>query len=235
MLRSAGVGPARGIGSEEPMECCEAVLVLVVVLPVGWAIGNWVLGPIVRAGQKRRLPPQYSITDFLCLFLLIQMPMALIHGYAQPAQSGFSPGGGDRAYVWLLDGYVWLACGALWWGSVRALSRAGIRNPWSRGYFLLVVLPVTLVGTVVCCCTPFWILFLLSQDAPQSAWLVLAGMATPVAFFHCGRYTRRIVAAAAPPDEAGASLSSAGPEKPVEPGGNPFRVESQEPENRRLP
>jgi len=221
------------------MHCCATVLVLVVVVSVGWAVGNWVLGPIVRAGRVRRLPPQYSITDFLCLFLLIQMPMALIHGYLQPAQSDFLRGGDDRAYVWLLDGYVWLACGAMWWGSVRALSRAGIRNPWSRGYFLLVVLPVTLVGTGVCCCTPFWILFVLfGADAPNSAWFVLGAVAALVAVLHSGLYTRRIVAAAAPPDEAGSSPFFFEPEKPAEPadlGGNPLGVESQEPENRRLP
>jgi len=123
------------------MDCCISVLLLIVAAACG-VVANWVFGPIVRAGKERRLPPQYSITDFLCLFLLIQLPMALIHGYLQPAQSGFLPGGATGV-VWLLDGYAWLACGALWWGSVRGLSRAGIRNPWSRICFLVVVLPVT--------------------------------------------------------------------------------------------
>jgi hypothetical protein len=220
------------------MECLFASFGLAAVPAIGWVVGTWVFRPLIRAGRVRRLPPQYSIADFLCLFLLIQFPMALIHGYLDPGAIGFSGRDDGRTYVWVLDGYVWLACGALWWGSVRGLSRAGIRNPWSRIIFLVVVLPATLVATIVGCCLPFFLPFVLFEPrSSQNAWFFVGAVTVPAVVFCCGLYTRRIVAAAAPPGDAGASPFAPGPVTPSVSTGNPFRVESEqseETENRRI-
>lgn len=193
----------------------------------GWQLGLPAAHP---RGPGAAAAPQYSIADFLCLFVLIQFPMALIHGYLNPRAIGFSGRDDDRTYVWLLDGYVWLACGALWFVGVRTLSRAGIRNPWSRSIFLVVVLPATLVSAILCCSLPFFFPFVLFEPrSPESPWFCLGPLMALVAPFCCGLYTRRIVAAAAPPEEPGVSPFSPGPVTPAEPGGNPFRVEPEEP------
>ena len=82
-------------------------------------MGAWVLRPLDRAAKNRRHPTQFTIADFFCLFLLIQLPMALVHALVPKS---------EPAAIWVLDGLGWFFFGAAWWAGVLRLSRAGIRR-----------------------------------------------------------------------------------------------------------
>lgn len=221
------------------MDLFACVLVLAAPLAVtclAMAIGRWVFHPVEWAAQQRELPPQYSIADFLCLFFLIQLPMALVHGYVGGAESRRPGDELDRAAPWILDAFAWFACGMMWWLSVRTLSRAGIRNPWSRAIFLVVVVPVALVGALGIPILSAIILTGLGRLAPLALWgLVLLELVLVGAVFGCGKYTRRIVAAAAVPGEVDKSPPRVRPASGNEAGGNPFQVRPQEAKSQRTP
>jgi hypothetical protein len=161
-------------------------------LPVGIAL--WVMRPVDRAARFLRRPTQFTVTDFLCLFFIIQLPMALIHGFLKPQDIGMMRQQ-DRMMIWLLDIFVWCACGAMWWGSVRTLSRAGIERPLYRSIFLAVVLPITIFATVA---APGLLIGVASgwRSASTSTIALLAGGAVllVVAVVFCGLYTRWMVA-----------------------------------------
>ena len=46
--------------------------------PIIW-ISRQILAPIDRAAKFRKAPVRFSIGDFLCLFLAIQIPLAAVH------------------------------------------------------------------------------------------------------------------------------------------------------------
>jgi hypothetical protein len=202
------------------------------------AIGRWIFNPVERAARRRELPPQYSIADFLCLFFLIQLPMALVHGYLGGTESRGPGSELARAAPWVLDVFAWFACGMMWWLSIRTLSRAGIRNPWSRAIFLVVVVPVALVGALGIPMLSIAVLIGLHSwtPAPWIWWaLVLLDLVFVGAVFGCGKYTRRIVAAAGAPGEAEKPPPRVRPASAAEAGGNPFRAVSEEAKSGRAP
>ena len=53
------------------------------VAPIFW-IARQILAPIDRAAKFRKAPVRFSIGDFLCLFLAIQIPLAAVHGFLGP-------------------------------------------------------------------------------------------------------------------------------------------------------
>ncbi len=202
------------------------------------AIGRWIFNPVDRTARGRQFPPQYSIADFLCLFFLIQLPMALVHGYLGGTESRRPGAELDRAAPWILDVFAWFACGMMWWLSVRTLSRAGIRNPWSRAIFLVIVIPVALVGALGIPIVTIAILIGLgsAERVPLPMWgLVLLELVFVGAVFGCGKYTRRIVAAAAPPGESDKSPPRVRPASVRQASGNPFRVVADEARPERAP
>lgn len=220
----------------ESLACVRILAAPLVGASLATAIGLWVFHPVERAARKRELPPQYSIADFLCLFFLIQLPMALVHGYFRGEPSRLFGNDISRAAPWILDAFAWFACGMMWWLGVRTLSRAGIRNPWSRAIFLVVVVPIALVGALG---IPILLAVIgTGLDSLQpSSWtgLVLLELALIGAVLGCGKYTRRIVAAAAVPDGADKAPPCVRPASAKEAGGNPFRAQPEQPEDRRVP
>jgi hypothetical protein len=172
-------------------------------LAVVYAIWRWILHPVDQAGKRLALPTQFTIVDFLCLFFLVQLPMAFIH------YGDFGEAWGGR---WLLDIFTWLACGSMWLVSVRTLSRAGVRKQWHRAVFLAFVLPVAVCSAIVVpCLTAVAVVMLLSNpplDDLRWPVLALADAVLIAAVYVSGRFTRRIVdvpTAADPADEAGGS------------------------------
>jgi len=164
-------------------------LFLMAVLVTGIALtGKWTLRPLDEAAKGSTQPPQFTLVDFFCLFLLVQAPTGLIHGWFP-----------DYAAIWIFDAFAWGACGMAWWISVRTLSRAGVRNPWHRGIFLVLGIPVAYFGSVTAAVLPVAALVLAAEGRDQGrmiALLVTAEGALCVALYACGRFTRRIVAAA---------------------------------------
>ncbi len=178
-----------------PFECFLTLAVPAAVAVLALAIGRWIFNPVEQAARKREFPPQYSIADFLCLFFLIQLPMALVHGYFGGGRSRFVVGELARAAPWILDIFAWFACGMMWWLSVRTLSRAGVRNPRSRAIFLVVVVPVALVGALGIPIVSIAMVAGADSLPPPTLWgLSLLGVVLVGAVVACGKYTRRIVA-----------------------------------------
>ncbi len=169
-----------------------------IVFGLGAAVGVavWVLGPIDRAAKEFRAPMQFTLVDFLCLFFLVQLPMALIHGLLSED---------ELAARWILDIYAWCAIGAFWTASVHFLSRAGIGNPRHRAVFLSFVAPSAIAGAIVLpSLTAVALVALAHFTNPFSpgnripttiGTLVYIGLLAAV--FFSGRFTRTIVAAAA--------------------------------------
>jgi len=174
-----------------------AVCILVVMIgglvsaPV--ALGAWTLRPLDRAAKSRRCPTQFTIADFLCLFFLMQLSMAGVHSsMSYETESGV---------IWLLDVFGWVSCGLMWWMSVRTLSRAGIRRARHRAVFLALVLPVAFFGSIAAAilafsaCTASTDNRMLYGRSPFALLLAIE-IALIIGLYLCGRFTRRMVAAA---------------------------------------
>ncbi|MBN2475151.1 MAG: hypothetical protein JXB62_11120 [Pirellulales bacterium] len=157
----------------------------------------WILRPLDRAARSRQCPTQFSIADFLSLFVLVHLVTAL----AEAARAGVSEFGLSLA---LLYAYCWISCGTAWWMSVRTLSRAGVRHTWHRAVFLVLVLPMTFFGSIA---APGLVLALVAVVAAGviGQWehwvlhtflLCLAECGVVFALWLAGRFTRRMMAAA---------------------------------------
>jgi hypothetical protein len=159
--------------------------------------GAGVLRPLDQAAKKSKLPLQFTLGDFFCLFLLIQLPTGLLHFWLSPLED---------PEIWVFDGLAWVCCGLMWWVSVRTLSRAGIRNPWHRGVFLVLVLPVAYFGSIVSAILWPVLCVLAFQDIGRGdlsrvASIGAVQVALLTAVFVCRHFTRRMVAAAEAPAE----------------------------------
>ena len=155
------------------------------------AFGAWVVRPVDRAARGRRHPPQFSLFDFLCLFVLIQLPTGLVHGLLDARE--------ELATICILDAFGWGACSAMWWFSVRTLSQAGVSNPRHRAVFLLVALPIAVFGAIALPAAVVAMVAVAANPPSNGREVValLAGLAIGlfVAIYLCGRYTRWMLAA----------------------------------------
>jgi hypothetical protein len=156
-------------------------------------IGRWILGPIDRAARSREAPVRFSIGDFLCLFLAVQIPLTVIYQFV---------GEDERPLYWLFTIITWIMAPIIWFACARALSKAGVTANKHRVVFLGLVMPVVYYALV-----PFVILTIFgvgslmtesAADTRQTAWLVAAWLALVGMFFACGLFTRWIVSHALP-------------------------------------
>ena len=99
------------------------IILLVVIAAIAWQIGEWAVGPLDKAAKARQHPTQFTIVDFFCLFILIQVPTGLIHSLTLIQDKT------SLTLRFILDGYAWLSCGLIWWKCVQIMSRAGIHRP----------------------------------------------------------------------------------------------------------
>ena len=118
----------------------------------GLMIPRIVLGCVYQAVQKRQLPTQFMMTDLMWLMLLVQVAMVPL-GFLDRRESIRIP----------LYMFVLIAVPMIWWHSLRVLSRAGVLSFIRRGFFLVFVVPLTLVltvaGTICGAMLPFTIFF----------------------------------------------------------------------------
>lgn len=184
------------------------VVIALVILVV---IARWILRPLDQLvedlrkrstgsgdlpqepASPRHRPTQFTILDLLCLFVLVQPPMALLHA---PGWSVVPNG----AY-WLFDLFIWGSCGAMWWASVRMLSQADIHNPWHRGLYLGLVLPMSLFSAIAApvLLLPICITLIMAWSGatmlansplwPLSTMLAIEALILPAVYFS-GRFTR---------------------------------------------
>ncbi|MBN2216330.1 MAG: hypothetical protein JW719_03030 [Pirellulales bacterium] len=156
-----------------------------------WGVASWIARPLDRAAKNRRHPTQFTIVDFLCLFVLVQAPTALIHAIKTGTESGI-----QEWVPYLLDCYAWGSIGVIWWKSAEIMSRAGINTPWHRVVLLLVVLPAALVGPLL----PF--IFLMTTAIgmlkfSSNFWMIFTGaclaVGVPGAMILSAHLVRRMV------------------------------------------
>lgn len=173
------------------MMCSGLFLLAALVVVIGLS-GRWTLRPLDKAAKGSTRPPQFTLVDFFCLFLLVQLPTGLIHGWLP-----------DYSAIWVLDGFAWGACAMAWWISVRTLSRAGVQNPWHRGLFLVLAIPIAYFGSIAAAVLPV-VAFALAVEGHEHvrtiALLAAAEVALCAGLFACGWFTRRIVTAAREPE-----------------------------------
>jgi hypothetical protein len=155
--------------------------IVLTIAPLIW-IARRILSPIDRAGKFRKAAARFSIGDFLCLFLAIQIPLAAIHRFVGEDSIGT---------YWAFTIITWLVAPVIWFAGARALSKAQIIRSSHRFVFLGLIMPLVYYGLV-----PFTLLGLaflapLAGDTNTPfrsvipAWFVLA-----ILFFVSGRYVQ---------------------------------------------
>jgi hypothetical protein len=169
-----------------------ALIGLVVGPPIIYGVGRWIGRPLDQAAKMRERRTQFTIVDFLCLFVLVQPATALIHMIKTGETGSVTPG-----VPYILDAYAWAAIGAVWWKCCGIMSRAGIDRPWHRIVLIVFVLPITLVGPM----TPFVLTMITSIGMVQFAsarlfvlTMVLIVIGAVAGLFLAAWLTRKIVA-----------------------------------------
>jgi hypothetical protein len=175
---------------------------------------RWVVGPIDSAARSRRFPRQFNLADFLCLFFLLQLPLALL-------QRAFFSGPDDqsRRIAIPIGIGTWIAGGMMWWFAVHILSRAGVDRVLHRCLFLVLIMPFALVGSVVFGFVPLVVAARLSERGSGSwhgLWLLM-GMEVGLfaLIFAAGRFTRSMVRGVGQCEIENASGTGHGPTMPM--------------------
>jgi hypothetical protein len=151
-------------------------------------IGRWILGPIDRAAKYREAPVRFSIGEFLCLFLAVQIPLTLIYQLVEQD---------ERHLFWLFTIITWVMAPIIWFACARALLKAGITRAKHRFIFLGLIMPIVYYGLVpFVFLTVAGVVALASTDVLEPRpieWLVSAWLALVCAFFVSGLFTRWMV------------------------------------------
>jgi hypothetical protein len=118
-----------------------AVLIVVLVVltgvtPIFWTVRR-ILRPIDRAAKDRNAPLRFSIGDFLCLFWMVQLPLAFVFQLS---------GEETLTQYWLFTVVIWAVAPVVWFTCARALSKAGVSTGKHRFIFLAVVVPTVYYG-----------------------------------------------------------------------------------------
>jgi hypothetical protein len=106
-------------------------------------IGRWILTPIDRAGEYRNVPLRFSIGDFLCLFIVLQVPLLFTHFVTAEFFADE-----ERHAISVLTLLTWIIAPVIWFKCARAISKAGVDNGRHRFVFLGLIIPVVYYGLV---------------------------------------------------------------------------------------
>jgi hypothetical protein len=134
-------------------------------------VARWILTPIDRAAKSREAPVRFSIGDFLCLFILIQIPLAAIFRLQDSTEDG-----DVRVGLWVLTAILWGVGTVIWYAGARTLSKAGVAATGNRFVYLGLILPLVYYGLVpytFLSCSGVAALF----NAEQPTWTVGWGFA----------------------------------------------------------
>jgi hypothetical protein len=169
----------------------DALLVLASILVVIFGGGSclvWVFGPLDRAARNRQFPMQFGLADLLCLFVLVQLPVGIVHWtFREDLQQG----------IVVLDIVLSVVATVVWWVCLQTLSRAGVHVVWHRCVVLALALPCGYAGSLAVIAVPFAALGLLVHGERSIAgWLMLAELAIVCVLYGFGRFNRMIVATA---------------------------------------
>jgi hypothetical protein len=161
------------------------------IAPIRWTIRR-TLRPVDRAARDNTTPFRFMVGDFLCLFWVVQLPLAGVNEiYSSEAPF----------YFWEFFTLVWVLAPVVWVTCAQALSKAGITGGVHRWIYLALVVPTVYYGLF-----PFiWlsILFVaniffhipisvVSLHAAFPWWITIG-----VALIAAGIYTPRMIRSAA--------------------------------------
>jgi hypothetical protein len=151
------------------------------VAPITW-IARQILAPIDRAAKFRKAPVRFSIGDFLCLFLAIQIPLAAVHRFWNEDSM--------EAY-WTFTIITWLVAPVIWYAGARTLSKAQVTRNSHRFIFLGLIMPLVYYGLV-----PFTVIGLaflnplFGESHLPFRWLLSSWFILAVLFYLSGRFVR---------------------------------------------
>ncbi|HEY3391113.1 MAG TPA: hypothetical protein VGK58_00250 [Lacipirellulaceae bacterium] len=156
-----------------------------IVAAVGW----WILWPIDRAAKSRRASIQFSIGDFLCLFIVLQIPLLASHFLAIETDVD-----ADRRSFWIITLITWIIAPLIWFICARSLSKAQVRNGVHRLTFLGLIVPFVYYAFLPYLFLSVSISLLFSGVHPRrtdsSNIVFIAWVAITLVFFLCGLFTR---------------------------------------------
>jgi hypothetical protein len=117
----------------------------VMLIPLGVVFTAWplvwtvmrILRPVDHAARERNLPFRFSMGDFLCLFWVVQLPLAFVYRIE---------GRETESFYWILTVVVWGVAPVVWVTCARALSKAGVSEGKHRFIFLGIVVPTVYYG-----------------------------------------------------------------------------------------
>jgi hypothetical protein len=149
----------------------------------------WVFGPLYRAAEERDCCVQFTLADVLCLFVLMQLTLGVVHWTARDATIG------DLIAA---DVVCFLCVAFAWWTCVRMLSRAGVRVVWQRCVILLVAISVTGIGGFALAALPFAAISLFAgqRDRLHDVSAIVGAILSAGVLYVLGCFTRGIVALA---------------------------------------
>jgi hypothetical protein len=156
---------------------------------MGFSI-NWVLGPLDRAAKNRRYRIQFSLADFLCLFVEVQLALGV------PAFVFRGMDGNWMGLAVFVSIVIVAVALLVWWTGVRTLSAAGVHDTFARAVTLSIGIPIGFAASVA---IPLICLAMLasldpSNHLPRAGLFLLVGLADALIIVGLGYMTRRIVA-----------------------------------------
>jgi hypothetical protein len=168
---------------------CGVPLLLIFI---GVTAARWVLGPLDRAAKNHQHPRQFTLADFLCLFVQIQLTLA------GPALAFRQME--DKATVAKIAAVIIGLVLLVWWTGVRTLSRAGVHDTLGRALTLTVAIPFGYAFSIAVSILPIGVVASLA-DGPRpnlalAGILFLAELAIILLVIALGYMTRRILATA---------------------------------------
>ena len=157
------------------------VVIALALAPLFW-IERRILAPIDRAAKFRKAAVRFSIGDFLCLFLAIQIPLAAVHRFMNQDTM--------EAY-WTFTIITWLVAPVIWYAGARTLSKAQVTTNSHRFVFLGLIMPLVYYGLVPFTVLGFTFLSpLVGQTDLPFRWLLSVWSILAVLFYLSGRYVR---------------------------------------------
>jgi hypothetical protein len=145
-------------------------------------VARWILSPIDRAAKFRKAPVRFSIGDFLCLFLAVQIPLTAIYRFVRE---------GSEGAFWVFTIITWLVAPLIWFAAARALSKAGVTNGWHRFVCLGLIMPLVYYGLI-----PFTVIglsffgVLFDDPSMPYVWLLPVWFTLAILFYVSGVFVR---------------------------------------------
>ncbi len=201
------------------MDGCCFLLPLGMFLSAGaFTFGYAVLKPFIAASRKcgpTARAGQFLLSDLLWLMMSCHLPLAFVAA----ARYGRSE---DSVVIAVVALVLMAIVFYVWFRGVMALSKLGVDRPIRRGVFLVLVLPLAVVGSLLTAVLILAVIVLLAIERQDNTWLIwwLAAAATLASACVGGRSLAHWVIAGAaanapPPDDRPSALAQPHQHPPV--------------------